>query len=914
MMRRIGVLGFGLAALATGCSDSDPGVGDGSDGLALLASETEPAGDNCELGGTRLTAGRDQNQNGKLEASEGSSTVYVCTTASGEVRPGKDGKPGNDGEPGAEGEPGGEGEPGAEGEPGEPGEDGSSVLLTVTSERPGDNCLSGGQRVQTGIDADADGVLDSGEVAATSYVCNGASTAGSVAGFKLVSKFTAPGGPIAEIVSVSPDGKTLAFTSSSAQTVGFVDITDPSQPVLLGTPTNVGGVVAGNDGEPTSVAFAPNGQHVVVIVKDTGNPVANADPGALVVLDANTRLIVGQVAVGVGPDSIALTPDGTKAVIAIEDEEAEGGNGVAQARPGTIQVVTLNYTTPSASTVATIALTPSVGNQQTDPQPEYVDITKDGKTAIVSLQENNLVAVVDLETNAILRYIDLGTSKHARADLANNGVWNFTDPTFEGQLQPDGVCLLPDGNHFITANEGDTATFQQGFRPGGRGFSIFDLAGERSFDSGDALEWAAYRTGAYPDARSTAKGVEPEGCAAGVYGGKAFAFVTGERNSSVFVVDVTSPSGPAILQVLGAPNRPESALAVTSRNLLVVSGEGDGALKGGGIWLYEAVSDLAETGHGDAVYQARTSGTPFGALSALAYEPSTGFLLGTPDNAFAQPRIWSFAVDHGGRRVDVVNELLLKDHTGAQLSGIDPEGLVVNPEGGYILATEGATANGGGGTTCTGAANSNRVLFFAANGRLDPAYGANGIVDLPCGADTNAFDWTKMTSNGFEGVSVVDSDADADGGLKVYVAFQRPLTDEGMNTRIGEYDVDSETWNFYYYTLDADVGGASGNTFLSELLHVGGDKFAVIERDQGWAGTALNKTLRTFSLSTGTLNSAANPLDKELAVDLLDHPFRFDQEKLEGMALGGGSLWVVNDNDGGQAQEFFLRLSPDVLW
>ena len=49
------------------------------------------------------------------------------------------------------------------------------------------------------------------------------------------------------------------------------------------------------------------------------------------------------------------------------------------------------------------------------------------------------------------------------------------------------------------------------------------------------------------------------------------------------------------------------------------------------------------------------------------------------------------------------------------------------------------------------------------------------------------------------------------------------------------------------------------------------------------------------------------------ALDLLADSFRFDQEKIEGLALGGGSLFVVNDNDGGEAQNFFVRFSPQVL-
>jgi hypothetical protein len=812
---------------------------------------------------------------------------------------------------GPRGAEGGQGDDGADGED---GADGIRTLIITADEAAGVNCEFGGVRVQTGPDANADGTLDS--VTATTFFCDGSPGVQAIAGFRLVSKYTAPGGPIAEIVSASPDGNTLVYTSSGAQTVGFANIGNPAQPTLLGT-TNVA-AVTGGDGEPTAVAFAPSGQHVLAVVKDTANPVANTDPGYLVVIDASTRSIVGQRELGVGPDSLALTPDGTKAVIAIEDEENEGGNNAPQARTGKVQIVTIDYAVPASSTVVDVLLpVPATGNMPTDLQPEYVDIDPTGTTAIVSLQENNLVAVIDLASASVARYIDAGTSVHARADLLNDRAWSFTQP-YTGQLQPDGVCFLPDGVHFITANEGDTSN---GVFPaagpvfaGGRGFSVFHTGGTRVYDSGDTAEWVSFRSGAYPDSRSANRGMEPEGCGTGRFGGSSFAFVTGERNSSVLVLDVTQPKLPVVRQILGAPNRPESATAIESRGLFVVGGEGDGAVAGGGIWIYEAVTDPADVGHGSEIYDARTSGLhSFGALSALAYEPSTGFLLGIADNAYATSRIWSFEVDHAARRLTLVDELVLTDASATPLAGIDPEGLVVNPEGGFIVATEGTAGNGGGGATCTGGPTSNRILFFTAAGSLDSSYGVGGIVDLPCGTDPQAFDWSLMGSNGFEGVTVVDATPGSAGGLKVYVAFQRPLTGEAPDTRIGEYDVDSETWSFYFYPLDPDVGGPSGNTFLSELIWVEGVRFAVIERDQGYAAAALNKTIRTFTLSSGAVNDVADPVEKTLTVDLLAAPFRFDQEKLEGLAFGGGSLFVVNDNDGGTAQSFFLRLSPHVF-
>jgi FG-GAP-like repeat len=114
-------------------------VCDGAGGLTTLVSVTpEAVGANCAGGGQKVETGLDDNGNGTLEAGEVSTTVYVC-----------------------------------HGEAGTNGTDGLNGLVAVTAELAGANCLSGGQRLQTGLDADANGVLDASEVESTVYVCDG---------------------------------------------------------------------------------------------------------------------------------------------------------------------------------------------------------------------------------------------------------------------------------------------------------------------------------------------------------------------------------------------------------------------------------------------------------------------------------------------------------------------------------------------------------------------------------------------------------------------------------------------------------------------------------------------------------------------------------------------------------------------
>lgn len=66
------------------------------------------------------------------------------------------------------------GKDGAVGQDGAKGADGKSSLVKVSDEVVGQNCATGGKKLETGVDSDGNGVLSSLEVSETSFVCNGA--------------------------------------------------------------------------------------------------------------------------------------------------------------------------------------------------------------------------------------------------------------------------------------------------------------------------------------------------------------------------------------------------------------------------------------------------------------------------------------------------------------------------------------------------------------------------------------------------------------------------------------------------------------------------------------------------------------------------------------------------------------------
>jgi hypothetical protein len=136
----------------TGAKGADGASGaNGVDGLStLVLTSAEPAGANCEAGGTRMEGGRDANRNGMLDAGEleVSLTRYVC-----------DGLRGLKGEPGAKGDPGVKGDKGDTGDigpMGPPGESGAAYARTKVVS-PGATDVDSGNALRAAIDGITDG-------------------------------------------------------------------------------------------------------------------------------------------------------------------------------------------------------------------------------------------------------------------------------------------------------------------------------------------------------------------------------------------------------------------------------------------------------------------------------------------------------------------------------------------------------------------------------------------------------------------------------------------------------------------------------------------------------------------------------------------------------------------------------------
>jgi hypothetical protein len=207
--------------------------------------------------------------------------------------------------------------------------------------------------------------------------CEGVTFFKRVASFPTCSQFEASCNTntesVAEIVAASADGNTLIYTDSASKKVGFIDITTPSSPVALGT-VNLAG-------EPTSVAT--KGNYALVAV-DTSSDFVNPS-GILNVINIATRTVVRMIDLGGQPDSIAVSPDGKYAAIAIENQRDEDlGDGAPPQLPaGFLVVVDMLSSDPATWTTSDVKFVGLTGLlYPSDPEPEFVSINSANIAAV----------------------------------------------------------------------------------------------------------------------------------------------------------------------------------------------------------------------------------------------------------------------------------------------------------------------------------------------------------------------------------------------------------------------------------------------------------------------------------------------------------------------------------------------------
>lgn len=677
-----------------------------------------------------------------------------------------------------------------------------------------------------------------------------------VAAFPVVRNM-APGADLAressaEIIDATADGLTLVYTDSPLDVLGMIDITDPAAPQPLGT--------VALEGEPTSVAVVGTTAIVAVNTSENhGNPT-----GYLAAIGLPEGAETGRCALGGQPDSVAKAPDGSFVAVAIENERDEDLNGGALPQLPAGYLVTVGLTGDgrlACDTLQRIELAGLAEIAPEDPEPEFVDINAAGEI-VVTLQENNHIVVL-AKDGAILSHFPAGTVDLENIDATDErGALVFTESQTGRKREPDAVKWL-DNDRFAIANEGD-------YQGGSRGWTIFAKDGRLIYDSGTDFEHAIVQIGHYPDKRSDAKGVEPEGVATGTFGGRPMVFIGAERASVIGVYDVTDPAQPVLEQLLPSGVAPEGYVTIPARNLLVSANEKD-LIEDGGVRAHVMIYEYQQA---PAAYPMLTSAgmdtlTGWGALSGLVADQG-GMIWAVNDSFYGfQPTI--FKIDPSTRPARIVDAIRVT-RQGRPAQKLDMEGITLDGKGGFWVASEGRT---------------DKVVPHAL-------YHVNGKGEITKEVGLPPELMAVETRFGFEGITMIDD--------TLWMAVQREWKDDPKNTvKLVAYDTKTKDWGAVRYEKAQPETGWTG---LSEIV-AHGDWVYVVERDNQHDFRAVTKKIYRIPLAEmvpAPLGSDLPVVSKELVRDLLPDLTAtggYVLDKVEGLAiLPSGEGFVITDNDG----------------
>ena len=400
-------------------------------------------------------------------------------------------------------------------------------------------------------------------------------------------------GGVANSVAVSKGKLAIALEATNKQANGSVVIVD-TRTLAVERTIAVGAL-------PDMVTYSPDGRYIITADEGEPNAAYTVDPvGSVSIIDVMNNYSVKSL---------------------------------------TFEAFESQKTTLAANGFRVFGLRATVAQ---DIEPEYVAVSSDSKRAWVTLQENNALAEIDLVAGGILRIVPLGTKdvsltinaidpsdRDSKIELATWPIKTFYMPDAIAQFKANGA------NYLITADEGDTreysgfneearvgalnldpVAFPNGavlknvanlgrmlvtrsmgdtdgdgdydalFGIGGRGFSILSAAtGQRIYFSGKTLEEKVIEARLYDDTRSDDKGVEPEGVTVGMVNGRPTAFITLERADAIAIYDLSDPANPQFKQLVPTGDAPEgvhfvpAASSPNGRSLLIISCEGDGAVK-----------------------------------------------------------------------------------------------------------------------------------------------------------------------------------------------------------------------------------------------------------------------------------------------------------------------------------------------
>lgn len=418
-----------------------------------------------------------------------------------------------------------------------------------------------------------------------------------------------------DVTSVTSHGGKIAVTLLNP------DKTLPGQVIILDAATgNIIGSPIGVGNHPDMITFTPDGSKLLIAnegeLQQNDNDVVQDSRGSVSIIDvathqvttasftsfdgtetalraAGVRITTGNTAsFDLEPEYIAVSPDGTKAMVTLQENNA---------------VAILDIATGTFTNIV------GLGTQDFSTLlADFSDRDGPGNTQSINLETGNPVfglrmpdGIASYSASGGVYYI-IANEGDDRDDFLTtaetvrlgNAAYDLDDTVFPNEAALKANAELGRLNVFNNAGNTDVdPAIEQITILGARSFSILDENGAIIFDSGDILEriqsltprvgtnHAGATATALDDTRSDNKGPEPESVIIKQVGSSMYAFIALERgDGGVAVFDVTDPAAvsftgyttqagaisPEGLHFIPASESPSGT------DLLIVSNEGTG--------------------------------------------------------------------------------------------------------------------------------------------------------------------------------------------------------------------------------------------------------------------------------------------------------------------------------------------------
>ncbi|MCS6286565.1 MAG: choice-of-anchor I family protein [Nitrospira sp.] len=283
-----------------------------------------------------------------------------------------------------------------------------------------------------------------------------------------------PDEPRAEIAAFDPQSKRLFSINLNLRQLDVLDLSAPESPVLVQT------VPLG--GKPNSVAVR---RGIVAVALEGAQ---KTDPGSVKLFNVSGALL-NQLTVGALPDMLTFSPNGRWLLVANEGEpnsynqtdsvDPDGSVSVIDMRGDVTALTQLDVRTAGFSTAIPQEHSSSIrifGPNATiakDLEPEYITVSRDSKTAWVTLQENNAIGILDIPSATFTKVVGLGFKDHSLAankldasdrdvpGSSNSGIINIRNWPVLGMYQPDSIASyrVKGQTYLVMANEGDARDY-----------------------------------------------------------------------------------------------------------------------------------------------------------------------------------------------------------------------------------------------------------------------------------------------------------------------------------------------------------------------------------------------------------------------------------------------------------------------